>query len=427
MTKTISPADLAGLLKPGMTVFVQGATGEPTVLIQALADAPEASRGVHYVGCFLAGVNQSDPAGFHPEASGTAFFVYGPFEDSFNAGKLRLVPAGYRSIYAYLERLERIDLALIQTSPPDADGDYTLGFAVDFQPAVLARAACVVAEVNHRMPTLAGSVKVPAADVDYAVETDRPVLSLDTGELGEVAERIGHNVAGLVDDGAVIQIGIGKLPAAILKALDGKRDLGLQGGMVADGCIELVEKGVLTGRLKTVEPDRMVCGCALGSTRLYDWLAERDDVLYRPASYTHETRVIGEVDNFFSINSVLEVDLLGQANAEMLAGRQVSGTGGLMDFVRGARMSRGGKSILAIESTAARGRFSRIVPRIGADGVVSCARGDIDHVVTEHGVADLRDKSLGERADALIAIADPAFQDDLAAAWRETQGAKRWA
>ncbi len=426
MTKTISPADLAGLFKPGMTVFVQGATGEPTVLLQALAEAPEASRGVHYVGCFLVGVNQSDPAGFHPEASGTAFFVYGPFEDSFNAGKLRLVPAGYRSIYAYLERLERIDLALIQTSPPDGDGDYTLGFAVDFQPAVLARAACVVAEVNHRMPTLAGSVKVPSADVDYAVETDRPILSLDTGELGAVAERIGRNVAGLVDDGAVIQIGIGKLPAAILKALDGKRDLGLQGGMVADGCIELVEKGVLTGRLKTVEPGRMVCGCALGSTRLYDWLAERDDVLYRPASYTHETRVIGKVDNFFSINSVLEVDLFGQANAEMLAGRQISGTGGLMDFVRGARMSRGGKSILAIESTAARGRFSRIVPRIGADGVVSCARGDIDHVVTEHGVADLRDKSLGERADALIAIADPAFQDDLAAGWRETQGAKRW-
>ncbi len=427
MTKTIQPADLAGLLKPGMTVFIQGSTGEPTVLLSALAEAGEASRGVHYVGCFLAGVNTTDPAAFHDEASATVFFVYGPFEESYNAGKLRLVPAGYRSIYAYMERLPPVDLALIQTSPPNPDGDYTLGLAVDFQPAVLDQAGCVVAEVNHAMPAASGSCRIPASRIDYAVESERPVISLETGELGNVAERIGRNVASLVEDGAAIQIGIGKLPAAILKALGDRRDLGLQGGMVADGCIELVEKGVMTGARKTVEPGRMVCGCALGSQRLYDWLSERDDVLYRPASYTHETRVIGEIDNFFSINSVLEVDLLGQANAEMLAGRQVSGTGGLMDFVRGARMSRGGKSILAIESTAARGRFSRIVPRLGTDGVVSCARGDIDHVVTEHGIAALRDKSIGERADALIAIADPAFQGELEAAWRKAQGVKRWA
>ena len=255
-----------------MTVFVQGSTGEPTVLLGALAEAPEASRGVHYVGCFLAGVNGTDPAAFHPEASLTAFFVHGPFEQSYDAGKLRLVPAGYRSIYAYMERLGPVDLALIQTSAPDADGDYTLGLAVDFQPAVLARAKCVVAEVNHAMPALSGSIPLPASRIDYAVESERPVIGLETGELGEVAERIGRNVAGLVEDGAVIQIGIGKLPAAILKALHDRRDLGLQGGMIADGCIELVERGVMTGARKTVEPGRMVCGCALGSQRLYDWL-----------------------------------------------------------------------------------------------------------------------------------------------------------
>ncbi len=427
MTKTISASDLPGLLRPGMTVFVQGSTGEPTSLLAALAEAPEASRGVHYVGCFLAGVNTTDPAAFHDEARLTAFFVHGAFEDSFNAGKLRLVPASYRAIYDYLERLPPVDLALIQTSPRCADGDYTLGLAVDFQPAVLGRAKCVVAEVNQAMPAISGSIKVPVARVDFALLTDRPVIALETGELGEVAERIGLNVAGLVEDGAVIQIGIGRLPAAILNALGDKRDLGLQGGMIADGCIELVERGVLTGARKTVEPGRMVCGCALGSRRLYEWLAERDDVLYRPAGYTHETRVIAEIDRFVSINSVLEVDLLGQANAEMLGGRQVSGTGGLMDFVRGARMARGGKSILAIESTAARGAVSRIKPRLGTDGVVSCARGDIDHVVTEHGVAELRDKSVQERAAALIAIAEPAFRDELESAWHELRGDRRWA
>ena len=180
---------------------------------------------------------------------------------------------------------------------------------------------------------------------------------------------------------------------------------------------DLHEAGAITGARKSRDAGTMVCTAALGSARVYDWAGRCPELRFAPVSYTHDIRVLGQIDNFVAINSVLSVDLSGQANAEMLDGRQVSGTGGLLDFVRGARLSKGGRSILALPSTAGGGRSSRIVPRLGAGDVVSCPRADADIVVTEHGVARLRDKSIDERAEALIAIADPAFRRDLAEEW----------
>ena len=262
-----------------------------------------------------------------------------------------------------------------------------------------------------------GSPKIPYERLDYVVECDHPLIAMETGKISETVERIGAEVANLVEDGCTIQLGIGQVPAAIVSRLKDRRDLGLQGGMVTDGVMELVEAGALNGSKKTYEPGKMLCGMALGRQALYDWAAVRDDIMFRPATVPHDVRIISQLDNFVSINSVLEVDLTGQANAEAIGGRQISGTGGLVDFVRGARMGRNGKSIIALMSTAARGTISRIVPWLENHPVVSCPRADIDYVVTEHGAARLKGRSIDERAEALIGVADPKFRGELSEAW----------
>jgi 4-hydroxybutyrate CoA-transferase len=415
MPQKIEAERLADLLRPGMTVFVQGASGEPAPLLHALAAAPEASRGVHYVGCRIPGVNRIDPASFHSDARLTSFFVFGDIARSEGAGKERFLPLHYTGIWTYLAGLQ-IDLALIQVAPPDGHGRCSLGVSVHFVPAVLGQAKAIVAEVNAAMPRPAQSFEIDLDRLDYVVETERPLMALTSGDRDLVIDRIGQNVASLIEDGDIVQIGIGKVPAAVLASLREHRDLGLHGGLVSDEVAELHAAGVLTGARKSHEPATMVCTAALGSERVYEWAGRCRDLRFAPVSHTHDIRVIAQIDNFVAINSVLAVDLCGQANAEMLGGRQVSGTGGLLDFVRGARLSRGGRSILALPSTAG-GRASRIVPRLGEGDIVSCPRADADIVVTEHGIAHLRERSVDERADALITIADPVFRDGLADRW----------
>jgi len=416
MPQKITAERLPHLLRPGMTVFVQGASGEPSPLLAALAAAPEASDRVHYVGCFIPGVNATDPASFHPNARFTSFFVFGDIARSHAAGKVRFLPLHYSGIWGYLAGLE-IDLALVQVTPPDRSGRCSLGVSVHFVPAVLDRARVVVAEVNAAMPRPARSHEFPYDRLDYIVETERPLVALATGDLPPETHRIGAHVASLIDDGDTVQIGIGKVPAAVLAALCDRRGLGLHGGLVSDEVADLHEAGVLSGARRSQGPGTIVCTAALGSSRVYEWAGRCPDLRFAPVSYTHDIRVLAQIDNFVAINSVLAVDLSGQANAEMLGGRQVSGTGGLLDFVRGARLAKGGRSILALPSTAGGGKSSRIVPHLGEGDVVSCPRADADIVVTEHGTARLGDKSVDERAEALIAIADPAFRDDLADHW----------
>jgi 4-hydroxybutyrate CoA-transferase len=405
MPAIIEPERVPDLLRPGMTVFVEGASGEPSALLAALAAAPEASAGVHYVGCRVPGVNHIDPASFHAKATLTSFFVFGEIARSYEAGKVRFLPLHYSGIFAYLAALP-IDLALIQVTPPDAHGQCSLGPSVHFVPAVLDRGKIIVAEINAAMPRPAHSHLVPYERLDYVAMTAHPLVQLETGALSKQAQKIGAHVAGLIEHGDCIQIGIGKVPASVLAALHGHRRLRLHGGMITDEVMDLHAAGALGS---------MVCCTALG-TRVYDWTATRDDLRFAPVSHTHDVRVIAQIDRFVAINSVLAIDLFGQANAEMLRGRQVSGTGGLLDFVRGARLSLGGRSILALPATAG-GGASRIVPRLDDSHVVSVPRADADIVVTEHGVAQLRDKSLDERAQALIRVAHPTARDALANAW----------
>ncbi len=419
MPKIIAAADLSALLRPGHSVFVQGAVGEPLALVQALAAEGEASQGVHYISCLVPGINRTDFSAFHPDARLTAFFVQAELRDSFAAGRVRFLPLHYSGVCSYIRSLPPMDLALIQVAPPDEQGMCSLGLSVDFVPLIIDAARVVVAEVNAAMPTPPGSPKIPYDRLDYVVPTERPLPELPTGILPAAIETIGQKVAELIADGDCIQIGIGKVPAAILSCLSDRRDLGLHGGMVTDEVADLVDAGALDCSRKSIDTDYLVCGAAMGTQRVFDWAANRDDVQFRGADYTHNVPIIAQIDNFVSINSSLEVDLTGQANAETVNGRQISGTGGLVDFVRGARMAKNGRSVIALSATAARGSISRIVPTLAADAVVSCPRADIDYVVTEFGAARLKDKSVDERADALIAIAAPEFQAELTQAWRE--------
>jgi 4-hydroxybutyrate CoA-transferase len=424
MPETITAERLPGLLRPGMTVFVQGASGEPTPLLEVLAAVPEASDGVRYVACFVPGVNRIDPASFHPNARLTSFFVFGDIARSHAAGKVRFLPLHYSGIWAYLVALEPIDLALIQVSPPDRSGHCSLGVSVHFVPAVLDRAKTIVAEVNAAMPRPAQSCQIAYDRLAYVVESERPLVTLVTGDLPPQIHRIGANVASLIADGDTIQIGIGKVPAAVLASLRDRRELGLHGGLVSDEVAELHAAGVLSRPRRSHDPGTMVCTAALGTARVYDWAGRCPDLRFAPVSHTHDVRVVSRIDRFVAINSVLSVDLSGQANAEMVDGRQVSGTGGLLDFVRGARLSAGGRSIVALPSTAG-GNTSRIVARLGERDIVSCPRADADIVVTEHGIAELRDRSTEERAEALIAIAEPEFRTALAEQWARARRSDR--
>jgi 4-hydroxybutyrate CoA-transferase len=401
---------LPDLLKPGMTVFVQSSSSEPTALVNALAQRPDCCKGVHFISCQIPGLNRTDFAGLHPEASFTGLFVTPEITASYREGSVRFMPLSYRGMYHYLER-QSIDLALIQVTSTEADGAFSLGTSVHFVPAVLDQAKTVIAEVNELLPCVDQSFAINTERLDHVVPVNHALPSLDAGAPSDVARKIGAFVAQLVRDGDHVQVGIGKVPSAVLEALHSHKRLSCYGGLIGDAMIDLEDAGA-------VDPEAvMVCTSVIGTKRVYDWVRDRKNVHVRPVCRTHDVRALAELKRLVAVNSVLAVDLSGQANAETVDGRQVGGCGGLPDFIRGAQLSDEGRSVLALPSTASRGKISRIVPHIG-DDTVSCPRIDADFVVTEHGIADLGFKSLDERAEAMIAIADPKFRDQLSEDWR---------
>ena len=246
--------------------------------------------------------------------------------------------------------------------------------------------------------------------IDYLFDSDRPLHQMPLPNLDPAATRIGELVSELIVDGSCIQTGIGAIPAAILSQLSDKNDLGMHGGLIDDAGRELIDLGVLSGKSKTIDNAKHVAGMALGTDKLYEWLAFQEDVVFRGADYTHEVSVISQIDDFVSINSAVEIDLYGQINSEFAGGRQISGTGGSVDFMRAAKSSKRGKSIVAMNATAKNGEVSRIVQKVE---LVTALRTDVDIVVTEFGVANLKNIPVNQRADALIEIAAPQFREQL--------------
>ena len=402
--------DVAGLLRPGMQVFVGGGSNEPVALLEQLAAAPECATGVTFTQFPLPGLNQYDLSALADDAHGRSFFMAPALRAGFDAGRVEFLPMQMRAVYEYLDA-QLFDLVFTQVAY-DRDGKLRFGPNVDFIGAALEGAGCVVAELNRALVAPAGAPLVAPGQIDHLVESDRPLTGLASAEPDDAALEIGRLVASLIPDGACIQTGIGAIPVAILGSLGEKNDLGMHSGLIDEAGRRLIDQGVINGTRKAIDTRVHIAGMAIGEAGLFDWLAETPAVVLKGANYTHEVAVIAQLEQFISINSAVEVDLLGQVNAEFAAGRQISGTGGSVDFMRAAKSSSGGRSIVAMTATAGGGKFSRIVARVP---LVTALRTDVDIVVTEFGIAELGPLDLAARAAALITIAAPAFRDQLRA------------
>lgn len=396
-------------LQPGQRIFVGAASNEPLSLIEHLADGP-LPDDLRFIQFPLGAMNRVDFTALSDTSSVETFFMTPALAKAAAPERVFFKPMQMRWVYDYLSA--DVDVALLQVAY-DRAGVLRLGPNTDFVDAVLGSAKVVLAELNRAIVAPAGAPMIARSKIDLLFESNRALPQMLPPEIDATAATIGKLVAGLIHDGDCIQTGIGAIPAAILSQLTDKNDLGLHGGLIDDGGMALIQSGNVNGTRKPIDADLHVTAIGLGTQALIEWLAETPQVVFRGANHTHEASVIGQLPGFVSINSAVEVDLFGQINAEVAGGRQISGTGGSVDFMRAAKHAKGGRSIVALNATARGGSVSRIVPKVE---MVTALRTDVDLVVTEFGVADLKHGSNQERAAALIAIAAPEFRDELQAA-----------
>lgn len=397
--------EVTNKLRSGQRIYVAGSSNEPTGLLRDLA-ASELPENLEFIQFPLPGLNQTDFTQFNDTASVTTFFMSSALAKG-EAARVNYLPMQMRATYDYLAT--NVDVYLLQVAH-DQEGRLRVGPNVDFHESVLAQNPTVIAQLNPSMVAPAGSPLMNLALIDVLIANDISAPELAPPNIDDAAQEIGRLVAGLIRDGDCLQTGIGAIPAAILNQLTDKNDLGMHGGLIDDGGMRLIQQGNLTGAQKTIDTGKHITGMALGSDELMQWLATERNVVFRGANHTHEVSAIRQIDGFVSVNSAVEVDLFGQVNAEMAGGRQISGTGGSVDFMRAAKASKGGRSIVAMNATARGGSVSRIVPKVE---MVTALRTDVDTVVTEHGVAQIKDLPNRARAEALIQIAAPQFRDKL--------------
>ncbi len=408
-------ASILDAIRPGDRVFLPGSSGEPLALLNAWRDDPERTRDLAVVSCAVAGINRFDCAEWHETSYTTGLFLPQACSTLHAAGRYRWLPQSYGGFARHLlDGHESIDVVVLQLSAPGPNGMHSLGLSAEFLPIVLAQADRIVGIVNYAMPHIASAPQVAPEQLSAVCEVDLPLASYEPGTVDDGSETIARLVAQFIDDGAALQVGVGKVPAALGKALTSRRGLRIQSGMIGESFMQLQQAGALA-------PDWMHRGCAVvGSQTLYDWIAERDDFAVAGCEITHDPAILAGTRGLVAVNSAIEVDLLGQCNLEYVGGRAISGAGGAPDFARAARLSGGGLSIVALPATAARGTASRIRATLPPPHAASIPRCDVDIVVTEHGAADLRGLSVHERAERLIAIAAPAFRAELADQWRSS-------
>jgi 4-hydroxybutyrate CoA-transferase len=343
-----------------------------------------------------------------------SLFVGATTRKAVNDGRGDYTPCFFSEIpRLFRDGLLPVDVALITVSPPDKLGFFCLGISVDYTKQAALSAKTVIAAVNPQMPRVGGDSCLHATDIDYFVPTGESLIELAPPKLGETEKAIGGHVASLIRDGDCLQLGIGALPDAVLSYLGEKNDLGIHSEMISDGAMNLVNSGVITCRKKTFLPGKIVITFAMGTSTFYEWLNDNTMIEAYPVDFVNDPFKIAQNDNMVSINSALAVDSMGQIAATALGPMQYSGVGGQVDFVRGASRSKGGRSIIALPSTAAKGTQSRIVASFQPGQSVTTSRYDVDYVATEYGIAALRGKTLRQRCEALIEIAHPDFRDQL--------------
>ena len=407
-------ADAVGRLRPGMRALLPAGCGDPTALVAEIMRQADRLAPLTLMG----GLRVDDYPFAAPAYAGKLRFAtwHGSprLADAAARGDVDFVPARYFDTVTLFAAggAWAPDAVLVHAAPPDAGAYLSLGVSVSYVLPAARRAPLVIAQVNPRMPRTLGNAFLHRSQIDCWVEVDEPVAESPPARVGDVERRIGAHVASLIPDGATLQVGVGSIPQAVMEALGDKRDLGVH-SLLVEHMLPLVEAGVITNARKRLHPGRMDVAEVMGTARLFAWCHDNRVINMEPSDLAHDPQVVGGFGAFVSVNSALEVDLLGQVNAETVDGRQVTGIGGQFDFVLGASRAAGGRSVIALPSTAAGGSRSRIVAALPAGARVTTPRYLSDYVVTENGVASLRGKTATERARELARVAHPDWRDAL--------------
>ncbi|MCK5836873.1 MAG: GNAT family N-acetyltransferase [Desulfobacula sp.] len=413
--KLLTPEKSVKKIRNGSRVFIGTGCGEPQRLIKAMVEDMSIQDIVIYQMLSFTLSKYVNDEKFLSRFSIKLFFISLPMRQSAFEGKIDYIPVYLSQIPEIFENHEiGLDVALIQVCPPDEHGYCSLGISVDITLSGIKNAEIVIAQINPQMPRTWGDSVVHIDEIDYLVEYEEPILeSLPETKNQKVVERIGHYVNMLVDDGSTLQIGFGHLPDAVMPCLSGKKDLGIHTQVITDGLLPLFKKKVITNRKKNYLADRVVTSLCMGSKALYEFVDNNPMFYFKSSEFVNDPNVIAKNDNFISISSALEVDLTGQVCTDSKGYLFYSGIGDQVDFIRGSAMSKGGFSIIIIPSTAQNGEISRIVPHLSEGAGVATTRGDIDIIVTEYGIAEMRRKSISQRVLELAQIAHPKFRKEL--------------
>jgi len=413
-SKRMSAADALQLVRDGDTIIVPTGAAEPPALLTELSTQRRRFRGVKVSQILAMRKYEYFDCDTAEHVRHVALFFGGASRGCGQGGWGDFIPNYFSEIPLMIERgLIPSDVVFALASDMDEHGYFALSLGADYTMAAIQKARAVVLEVNPNVPFAHGQCHVHVSQVSAIVESDEPVIEVGLPKIGPVQESIGRYVAEMIEDGSTLQIGYGGIPDAVVQQLTGKHDLGIHTEMIGDGILKLVKSGAVTNRRKSFLPGKMVATFALGSQNLYEFMHHNPMLEIHPVNFTNDPYIAGQNDKLITINATLQVDLLGQCGSESLAHLPYSGTGGQVDFVRAANRSRGGKSFIVLPSTAKEGAISRIVPTLTPGTHVTTGKNDVNYVVTEYGVAQLRGKSARQRAEALIAIAHPDFRSEL--------------
>jgi acyl-CoA hydrolase/GNAT superfamily N-acetyltransferase len=413
--KALNAQDAVSRIKSGSRVFIGTGCGEPQHLIKAMINDSTIQDILVYQMLSSTFSQYIEDESFRRRFSLKLFFISASMRKAAFEGKIDYIPAYLSQIpRLFASGRIRLDVALVQVSPPDKFGYCSLGVSVDITRAGLENAGLVIAQVNPRMPRTWGDSFIHVDEIDWLVPFEEPLVeSIPAVKDNQIAQRIGHFVSQLIDDGTTLQIGFGHLPYAILQYLDNKNDLGLHTQLITDGLLPLFEKNVITNRKKTLLPGRAVASLCMGTEKLYQYVDNNPAFYFRSSEFVNDPTVIARNDHLVSISSALEVDLTGQVCSDSMGYLFYSGIGDQVDFLRGSSMSKGGFSIIALPSTAQGGSVSRIVPHLSEGAGVATTRGDVNFVITEYGIAELQGKGIFQRVMELSQIAHPKFREEL--------------
>lgn len=417
--KIVSLDEAVGHVNSGNRVFLQGAAMTPNLLIDSLCDRYNELENVEFISIHTDGEARYLQEPYSKAFSLSSCFVGGNVRKGVNTSNGDYIPIFLSEIHWLFRRKTfPLDIAFIQVSPPDKHGYCSLGISVDITLPAIETAAMVIALVNPQVPRTHGDGIIHKSEIDVAVEIDKSIHVSQSTVPSDIEAKIGKHVAGLIEDGATLQMGIGNIPNAVLNNLHNHKGLGIHTEMFSDGVLPLIEKGIITGEHKKVKPGKVLTTFAVGSQKLYDFIDDNPLVHFKEAAYTNDTSIIKLNPKMTAINSAIEIDITGQICADTIGPYQYSGVGGQMDFIRGASLSKGGKPIIALPAMTKKG-ISKIVPHLQFGAGVTTTRAHAHYVATEYGVVDLFGKTLKQRAKALINIAHPDHQEDLTQAMFE--------